>query len=62
MDVETDDLSDIEKLHDVDAPAAALDLRNDRLVSAKFFGKVSLAEPRTIALLDKEVDEADVSW
>jgi hypothetical protein len=61
MNVESDDRGDVEKLDDVDAAAAALDLRDNGLVAAKFFGKVGLAEPRAIALFDKEVDEPDVS-
>lgn len=61
MNVETDDLCNVEKLYDIDAATPALDLGNDGLVSAKFCRKLSLTQLGVIALLDNEVDEADVS-
>ena len=49
------------EVHDIDAATPAFDLGNNGLVSAKFRRKFGLAQLGVIALLDNEVDEADVS-
>ncbi len=61
MDVESDDFGDVEKLNDIDAATSAFDLGDYGLVSTKFRRKVGLAQLGMIALLDNEVDQADVS-
>lgn len=61
MNVEIDDCGGVEQFDDVNPATAALNLRDDRLVAAEFRREFGLAEPDAIALLDNQVDEADVS-
>ena len=61
VNVEFDDLVDFEQFDNVNPATAALDLRDDGLVAAEFRREFGLAQPDAIALLDDQVDEADVS-
>lgn len=61
MNIKVDDFCNVEKLNDIDATTSALNLRDDGLVSGKFRRKLGLAQLGAIALLDDEVDEANVS-
>ena len=61
MDVEPDHLRDVEQFDDVYPSSAALHRGDDGLIAVETFGEVGLAEACTFALLDKQVDQADVS-
>lgn len=61
MDVEIDGFGDVQQFHDVDAATAALDGRDDGLVSAEPVGELRLAETGALPLLHDEVDQAQLS-
>ena len=52
---------DVEQLDHVDPSPTALDRRHDRLIAVQLLGEVGLAQASTFALLDKQVDQADLS-
>lgn len=61
MHVESDDLGNVEQLDNIDAATTALDLRDDGLIAAEFSRESGLAQPGAVALLDKKIDQADMT-
>lgn len=61
MHVEANHLGNVEQLDNVDASAAAFDGGNNRLIAAEALGHVGLAQAGAFALLDEEIDEAQLS-
>lgn len=62
MNVESNRFGNLKEFDYVDASAAALDGRNDRLIAVEFLGQIGLAQARALALLDEQINQADVSW
>lgn len=61
MHIETNYLSDVEDFDNIDAPSAALHRGDDGLIPVESFSEVGLTQAGTFALLDEQVDEADMS-
>lgn len=59
--IEVDRSGDVEQLDHIDSSPTALDRRHDRLIAVQLLGEVGLAQARTFALLDKQVDQANLS-
>lgn len=59
--IEVDRGGNVEQLDHVDPSSTALDRRHDRLIAVQLLGEVGLAQARTFALLDKQVDQANLS-
>ena len=59
--IEVDRGGDVEQLDHVDPSSATLDRRHDGLIAVQLLGEVGLTQARTFALLDKQVDQADLS-
>lgn len=62
VNVESDHFGNLKELDHIDTSATALDGRNDRLIAIEFLGEIGLAQARALALLDEQINQADLSW